>query len=207
VDTEIKITRDREANGEDVCFYPVLLTPTPKVALDKFKDKVIRPRDAKPLSSFPYGERIQKMTEIVDEIAAIANEIANRKPEPLKRGPQPSFVHITGLPETPYERLVGRKIELQHLDDAWANLATNIISLIAEGGAGKPALVNEWLKRLQADNYRGAEAVLGWSFYSQGTKDRTTSADEFLNWALDRLRIKPATTSASAKARMQSLRW
>jgi hypothetical protein len=43
VDTEIKITRDREANGEDVHLYPLLLTPTPKVALDKLKDKVIRP--------------------------------------------------------------------------------------------------------------------------------------------------------------------
>ena len=49
VDTEIKIAREREAAGDDICFYPMLLTPTPKIALDKFKDKVIRPRDAKPL--------------------------------------------------------------------------------------------------------------------------------------------------------------
>ncbi len=75
----------------------------------------------------------------------------------------------------------------------------NILSLIAEGGAGKSALVNEWLKRLQADNYRGADAVLGWSFYSQGTKERATSAEEFLNWALDKLSINLETTSASAK--------
>ncbi len=33
------------------------------------------------------------------------------------------------------------------------------------------------------DNYRGAEAVYAWSFYSQGT-GRTTSADEFINEAL-----------------------
>ena len=52
---------------------------------------------------------------------------------------------------------------------------------------------------MQADNYRGAEAVLGWSFYSQGSKERTTSADEFLNWALDKLGTTAATTSASAK--------
>ena len=39
---------------------------------------------------------------------------------------------------------------------------------IAEGGAGKSALVNEWLTRLRADSYRGATIVLGWSFYSQG---------------------------------------
>jgi hypothetical protein len=199
VDTEIKVTRDREAKGENVCFYPILLTPTPKVALDKFKDKVIRPRDAKPLSSFPYGERIQKMTEIADEIAKIAAEIVSLKPGPPNRGPQPSYVHISGLPETPYERLVGRDDELKRLDEAWADAKTNILSLIAEGGAGKSALVNEWLKRLQADSYRGAEAVLGWSFYSQGTKERATSADEFLNWALEKLGIKLDTTSATAK--------
>ncbi len=59
--------------------------------------------------------------------------------------------------------------------------------------------MNEWLRRLQADNYRGAEAVLGWSFYSQGTKERATSAEQFLTWALDKLGIKLETTSAPAK--------
>jgi tetratricopeptide (TPR) repeat protein len=60
--------------------------------------------------------------------------------------------------------------------------------------------VNEWLKRLQAENYRGADAVLGWSFYSQGTKERATSAEIFLEWALDRLGINIETTSAIAKS-------
>jgi hypothetical protein len=200
VDTEIKITRDREANGENVVFYPLLLTPTPKVALDKFKDKMIRPRDATPLSSFPYSERIQQMTDIADEIASVAADIASRKPKPPTRAPQPAFVHITGLPETAYQRLVGRDADLKRLDDGWADAKTNILSLVAEGGAGKSALVNEWLKRMQADNYRGAEAVLGWSFYSQGTKERATSAEEFLKWALDRLGVDLVTTSAIARA-------
>ena len=108
-------------------------------------------------------------------------------------------VDITGLPETGYERLVGRDAELSRLDDAWSDDKTNILSLIAEGGAGKSALVNEWLTRLQADGYRGAERVLGWSFYSQGSKERATAADEFLNWALAKLDVKIDTTSASAK--------
>ncbi len=113
---------------------------------------------------------------------------------------RPAYVaHHAALPETAYERLVGRDAELKRLDDAWADGKTNILSLIAEGGAGKSALVNEWLKRLQADSYRGAEAVLGWSFYSQGSKERATSAEEFLNWALDKLGLKLATTSATAK--------
>jgi hypothetical protein len=106
---------------------------------------------------------------------------------------------ITGLPETAYERLVGREVELKRLDEAWADRRINILSLVAEGGAGKSALVNDWLKILQADNYRGAEAVLAWSFYSQGSKERATSADLFLNWALDKLGLKLETTNATAK--------
>jgi AAA ATPase domain len=109
------------------------------------------------------------------------------------------IVDITGLPETGYERLVGREAELKRLDEAWSDSKTNILSLIAEGGAGKSALVNDWLTRLQADGYRGAERVFGWSFYSQGSKERATAADEFLNWALAKLDVKIDTTSASAK--------
>ncbi len=88
---------------------------------------------------------------------------------------------------------------MKRLDEAWADRNTNILSLVAEGGAGKSALVNEWLKRMQADDYRGAEAVLGWSFYNEGSKERATSAESFLNWALDKLGINIATTSAPAK--------
>lgn len=199
IDTEIEITRNRESKGEDVVFYSLLLTPTPKVALDKLKGKVIRPRDAKPLSGFPYGERIQVMTDIADEIAEIAEDIASRRPPTPAPPPLPDYVHLTGLPETPYEHLVGRDAELQRLDAAWADPEVSIVSLVAEGGAGKSALVNEWLKRLQADSYRGAELVLGWSFYSQGSKERATSSETFLNWALAKLGVTVTTASASAK--------
>ena len=83
---------------------------------------------------------------------------------------------------------------------AWVDPGINIISLVAEGGAGKSALVNEWLNRLRADNYRGAAMVLGWSFYSQGTKERATSSDGFLDWAVAKLDIKLDGASATQKA-------
>jgi hypothetical protein len=95
--------------------------------------------------------------------------------------------------------LVGRDAELRRLDDAWGDERINILSLVAEGGAGKSALVNEWLARLQGNRYRGAQYVLGWSFFSQGSQKRATSADEFLNWALAKLGVKLETTSAPAK--------
>ena len=55
---------------------------------------------------------------------------------------------------------------------------------MAWGGVGKTTLVNKWLERLTADNYRGAQRVFGWSFYSQGTGERVTSADQFIAEAL-----------------------
>jgi TIR domain len=50
IDKEIAIIRERQAQGESVHFYPLLLTPTPKAGLNKVKDLNLRPRDAKPFS-------------------------------------------------------------------------------------------------------------------------------------------------------------
>src|SRR5215216_2715466 len=49
---------------------------------------------------------------------------------------------------------------------------------------GKSTLVNKWLEGMEVDNYRGARWVYGWSFFSQGTNERVTSADEFIGDAL-----------------------
>jgi tetratricopeptide (TPR) repeat protein len=96
-----------------------------------------------------------------------------------------SAVFLSKLPSSPGE-LFGRENELALLDRAWENPHTHILMLSAWGGVGKSALVNHWLGHAERDNYRGAERVYGWSFYSQGTsEDRQASADEFLAHALD----------------------
>jgi len=217
VETEIATIRQRQRAGEDVHMFPVLLSPVPNAALKQLKDLVLRPRDAKPLSTMGRGDRESAMSIIADEIATLAEEIGKRKIATSKtaaaelkpgagfesnvRGGTTvvQFVDISHLPETAYEHLVGREIELNRLDDAWANRSTNILSLVAEGGAGKSALINEWLRILRAKNYCGAEAVLGWSFYSQGSKERATTAEVFLNWAIEKLGIEIQTTSVTAK--------
>ncbi len=81
--------------------------------------------------------------------------------------------------------LIGRDTELARLDAAWEDPNTRVFTLIAFGGTGKSALVSRWLERMSLDNYRGARRVLDWSFYSQGTEERVTSADRFLDHALD----------------------
>ena len=236
IDKELEIARARRAAGE-LYIYPLLIRPTPRAGLDRVREFNLRPRDAKPFSSYSLNDLEQHMSDAADEIADVAEDIAKKRAAsaaeqaqiaklaetakivgpipgtaailrnleiegilPVGRaGTPPTLVAISGLPETGYERLVGREAELQRLDEAWSDDKINILSLIAEGGAGKSALVNEWLTRLQADSYRGATSVLGWSFYSQGSKERATAADAFLDWALDKLGVQVETTSASAK--------
>lgn len=80
--------------------------------------------------------------------------------------------------------LIGRETELARLDAAWEDPGTHVLTFVAFGGMGKSALVSHWLDHMSADGWRGARRVLDWSFYSQGTEERVTSADRFLDHAL-----------------------
>ena len=93
-------------------------------------------------------------------------------------------VSTAKLPSTSPD-LFGREKELKALNDSWNNQDINILSLVAWGGVGKSALVNKWLSQMAKGNYRGAERVYGWSFYSQGAAEgRQVSADQFIAAAL-----------------------
>ena len=96
----------------------------------------------------------------------------------------PPHTFLSKLPTTAPE-LFGREQELGWLDEAWRDPHTHILMLHAWGGVGKTMLVSHWLTQMEQDNYRGAQRVYGWSFYSQGTsEDKQASADEFFNHAL-----------------------
>ena len=112
-------------------------------------------------------------------------------------------VNIWRLPETGAE-LFGRQAELKLLDEAWASETSNVVSLVAWGGVGKSTLVNKWLEWLKSDNWRGAQRVLGWSFFSQGTGERATSADQFIDYAL-RFFNDPDPTQGSPWAKGERL--
>lgn len=86
------------------------------------------------------------------------------------------------------EQLVGREAELSLLDEAWNNPRINLLVIRGKGGEGKTALVAAWMAELAAKGWRGAERVLDWSFYSQGTRDQASAtAEVFLHDALERL--------------------
>jgi tetratricopeptide (TPR) repeat protein len=80
--------------------------------------------------------------------------------------------------------LFGREEDITFLDDAWASQQINVVTIIAWAGVGKSTLVNHWLGRMAAEEYRSAQLVFGWSFYRQGTSGGTSSADEFIDAAL-----------------------
>jgi tetratricopeptide (TPR) repeat protein len=90
-------------------------------------------------------------------------------------------VSIARLPTTGRE-LFGREPELGWLDACWDE-GVHIASVVAFGGVGKTALVNRWLAGMRDEGWDGAVKVYGWSFYSQGT-DQRSSSDEFISAAL-----------------------
>jgi tetratricopeptide (TPR) repeat protein len=98
--------------------------------------------------------------------------------------PGPKKVSIAGLPITGRD-LFGREEDIAFLDRAWANQGVNVVTIVAWAGVGKSTLVNHWIRRMATDHYRSAELIFGWSFYRQGSNGDTSSADEFLDAALN----------------------
>jgi cellulose biosynthesis protein BcsQ len=102
----------------------------------------------------------------------------------LRTEVSPSRLHYVS------QKLFGRDKELAALDAAWEAARSGksprayVITLVAWGGAGKTSLVAHWMARLAADDWRGAERVFDWSFFSQGSRSGTVSADTFIAAAL-----------------------
>jgi tetratricopeptide (TPR) repeat protein len=106
---------------------------------------------------------------------------AGVRTRPIRVGPKK--ISIARLPVTGSD-IFGREDDIGFLDGAWANQQVNVVTIVAWGGVGKSTLVNHWLRRMAAEQYRSAQLVFGWSFYRQGTSGGTSSADEFLDAAL-----------------------
>jgi tetratricopeptide (TPR) repeat protein len=127
------------------------------------------------------------------DVAAI---ILERLGEPASAAARSYRAFISQLPVV-NPTLIGREKELDFLDRAWGDPATNFVQVIAAGGTGKTALVDKWFRR-----HLGEATVFGWSFYSQGSShDRQTSSDPFFAEIISWLDIKIApTASVYAKA-------
>jgi serine/threonine protein kinase len=148
------------------------------------------------------GRRFQTPAELLKAIATITGAVAARRritrqslqktPSTASRGVTrrrqvklgPEKISVAKLPVTGSD-VFGREEDIAFLDDAWANQDVNVVTIVAWAGVGKSTLVNHWLRRMATDHYRSAELIFGWSFYRQGTSGETSSADEFLDAALN----------------------
>jgi serine/threonine protein kinase len=133
-----------------------------------------------PTITFPLEVGRTVSSESLRKLLATVIGAETRKPS-AKLAPEKISIarlHVTA------GQVFGREEEIAFLDSAWANQQVNIVTIVAWAGVGKSTLVNDWLRRIGAEQYRSAELVFGWSFYRQGTSGDSFSADEFLDAAL-----------------------
>ena len=169
---------------EGLRIFPVILRPCAWKHVKWLARMNLRPKDGGPIQG---GNEFQVETDLAAIADEVANLIGHTVEMPEREGYMPlgpEKISLAKLPSTNPE-LFGRDNELKMLDEVWDNTGTNIISLVAWGGVGKTALVNTWLSKMRQDNFRGAERVFGWSFYSQGAAEgKQASADQFIASAL-----------------------
>lgn len=170
---------------EGVRVIPVIIKPCAWTQVKWLSQIQARPKDGNPLSAGNEHQINADLAELANEIGRIIKR-AGIIPDPKKFIPlPPDKISLAKLPSTSPD-LFGRDNTLKELDNAWENLHINIFTIVAWGGAGKSALVSKWLSQIAKDNYRGAERVYGWSFYSQGAAEgRQVSTDQFIASALE----------------------
>ncbi|MGE0883398.1 MAG: TIR domain-containing protein [Blastocatellales bacterium] len=173
----------RETEG--VVILPVLVRPCFWKKTEWLSQIQMLPRDGKSLAADFKEDFDTVFAELAERIFEVIDNPDYQPPSPpAPIWAMPEKLDTSRLPVTGSE-LFGRQAQLELLDEAWDSVATNVVSFVAWGGVGKSTLINKWLERLAKDNYRGAERVYAWSFYSQGTTERATSADLFINSALE----------------------
>ncbi|HEX3128919.1 MAG TPA: TIR domain-containing protein [Thermoanaerobaculia bacterium] len=171
---------------------PLFVRPSPFEEVEWLAAIQGRPTDAKPLSTLRKAQSEKHLSAFAKEVRS---HLTAPTASPLSRGGEggrwergpggevPPRLDLGRLPVAG-PLLIGRDDELARLDATWQDSTIHVLTLVAFGGTGKSALVSHWLDRMAAAGWRGARRVLDWSFYSQGTEDRGTSADRFLDYAL-----------------------
>jgi hypothetical protein len=177
--------RARRAEG-GLRIIPLIVRPCPWRRVPWLAEIEGRPKDGRPLAA---GTSVQ----VEEDLSALAEEIADLlqvpgsaplAPPQTPRGSGPVPILDLGRLPVPGPQFVGREPDLARLDAVWVDPAVHVLTLVAFGGVGKSALVARWLDRMAADGWRGAARVLDWSFYSQGMENRITSAEPFIDYAL-----------------------
>jgi hypothetical protein len=169
---------------DNLRIMPLIVKPCAWNTVDWLKPIQARPKNGRPLSGGNDFQIDTDLTAFAKEIHNLLNRVPKQPSKTTDDEPTlipPRKIETSKLPVTSAD-VFGRETELEILDNAWENPQTKVLSFIAWGGVGKSALINGWLNKMGDLNYKGAELVYGWSFYSQGTKEKgQASADEFFN--------------------------
>lgn len=178
-----RLLERREKEGLRI--FPVIVKPCAWQHVQWLARVQARPKNGRPISGGSEYQIDTDMAAIADEIISIVRCAPKVPSERGFSSISPEKIALAKLPSTSPD-LFGREKELKILDEAWENPKTNIVSLIAWGGVGKTALINVWLGKMCDEQYRGAERVYGWSFYSQGASEKKqVSTDLFIASALE----------------------
>ena len=87
----------------------------------------------------------------------------------------------------PVDNFTGREEELARLDRWATDREVRLIGVTAWGGAGKTALVTQWLRGQHQP--RSVRGIFGWSFYENPSAERW--ANELLAWAAETFDYNP----------------
>ena len=175
------LLRERQRGGLEI--FPILIRHCPWRDFPWLKKLQMLPGGGKSLVDDFAGREHVVFSDLYEQALEFIRD--KKRPErPKTTFDAPKLLDVSRLPETG-SLLFGRRDELNLLDKTWDDENTNIIIFKAHGGVGKSTLVRVWTEKMDEDNYRGAEAVYAWSFYSQGTSERATSADQFIAAALE----------------------
>ncbi len=146
-------------------------------------------------------EAYQRLYDFLLQQAGVEpGPVGRLKPNPRQRGTALTFdastsaarpADISRIMKYAPSNLIGREAETAILSAAWDQVVRgetkrpHILTFVALGGEGKTSVVAKWVVDLASQDWPGCEAVLAWSFYSQGTREQlAASSDLFLNEAL-----------------------
>ena len=129
-----------------------------------------------------------KQDQELANLALHIKDILNSANKPKVSNRQNTTTTISDRLPTVAGKFFGREQELQLLDDSWNGEQTNIVEFVASGGTGKTKLLRHWLDRSIADKAMDINALIAWSFYSQGaSEDRQISSRLFFDHAITEL--------------------
>ena len=203
----------RRRKQEGIRLIPLILRPCRwqnikwlKTILGGYKDNVA-------LSGLSEHQQEEALSNLAGKIHDILNPVETKSPSTTEPTiPTPTTSQAPTTPTILSDRLptvkgkfFGREEELQLLDDAWRSDQTTIVEFVASGGTGKTKLLRHWLDRSLANKAMGINALIAWSFYSQGaSEDKQISSRLFFDHAFAKLN-SPRTDFSSEEDRGEYL--